>query len=280
MPYCRKCGQTIETGKVCDTCLEQLQQIVQQPNPASAADGAAPAAPKKKKKAWVVFPVAAVLIAAVVSATILMPKLYGVQQENEISVKKQEEVPPYYGTCENGLTWQLDAESGKLTIGGTGAMEDHNEENPAPWAARKDEIKSVELQSGITSIGDNAFAGCGAVTEVSIPDGVTSIGTRAFAGCSALPNITLPQSLTAIEADAFAACTALTDIHHTGSLSQWQAVQVDDGNQELMECTIEFDVQEPQGGGGGSTPPLGDYGDYVVVPDRDGGVRVVHIQDR
>ena len=58
----------------------------------------------------------------------------------------------------------------------------------------------------ITSIGEEAFADCEALTSVTIPNSVTSIGESAFAGCKALTSITIPNSITSIGNDAFSEC--------------------------------------------------------------------------
>ena len=79
-------------------------------------------------------------------------------------------------------------------------------------AAGKRNLKVITLPKGMTSIGDNAFWGCTALTSVSLPEGMTSIESYAFSGCTALTSISLPEGLTKIEERAFAGCTALTSI--------------------------------------------------------------------
>lgn len=117
------------------------------------------------------------------------------------------------GTCGENLTWTLD-ESGLLTISGTGAMTDYGlfRGKPAPWHEHRDKIKTVLIESGVTSIGDDAFAECSEITSVTIPDGVTNIGSGALKYCTALTSVTIPDSVTSIGKMAFADCTALTSI--------------------------------------------------------------------
>ena len=88
------------------------------------------------------------------------------------------------GTCGDNLTWVLDS-TGTLTISGTGDMANYSaaqsyySTGTAPWHDYDTErtfIKSVEIGSGVTSIGDYAFCGCEGLTSVISPDGVTSIG--------------------------------------------------------------------------------------------------------
>ena len=64
----------------------------------------------------------------------------------------------------------------------------------------------------VTSIGDEAFAGCSGLTSVTIPTGVTSIGSVAFLGCSGLTSVTIPNSVTSIGDDAFYGCSSLTSV--------------------------------------------------------------------
>jgi hypothetical protein len=53
-------------------------------------------------------------------------------------------------------------------------------------------ILSVVLPDGITRIGDQAFSGCGQLTNVMIPGSVTQIGDRAFESCESLTKIIIP----------------------------------------------------------------------------------------
>jgi len=77
----------------------------------------------------------------------------------------------------------------------------------------------------VISIEDNAFDGCRTVASVSIPEGITSIGTEAFSGCgemaffgcSSLKSVIIPSSVTDIGSSAFAYCSSLEYVSHFGS---------------------------------------------------------------
>ena len=53
--------------------------------------------------------------------------------------------------------FEKDTATGKLTISGTGAMYVYGTQ---PWYNYKDNITSVEIENGITSIGNSAFDSC------------------------------------------------------------------------------------------------------------------------
>ena len=149
------------------------------------------------------------------------------------------------GEAGENVTWELRGNT--LTISGTGSMEDYSIPNRLPWHYYLENIETVIINEGITSIGRSvffeceslervtipnsvksigprAFYGCSSLTGITIPNGVTSIGRSAFSGCSGLTSVTIPVSVTSIEAYTFYDCSSLTSIYYGGSESQWKAI--------------------------------------------------------
>lgn len=116
------------------------------------------------------------------------------------------------GSCGENATWEFDYSTGRLTISGTGAMEDYSFYDKAPWYEYIYYINRVVIQKGITSIGKNAFWDCEYLTGVTIPEGVESIGDYAFWDCKRLRGITIPDGVTHIGLYAFDNCARLVDI--------------------------------------------------------------------
>lgn len=117
----------------------------------------------------------------------------------------------------SGVTWQLtentdDPSTYTLTIRGSGAMEDYLMSGHQPWRSFRDQITSVVVSPGVTSIGNLAFTRFSKLIHVDIADSVVSIGEGVFSECSSLTNITVPQSVTYIDAYAFDSCTNLSSI--------------------------------------------------------------------
>ncbi len=86
------------------------------------------------------------------------------------------------GACGESVTWQLTGD-GALTISGAGAMTDYGWEY-APWYPARNDIHSIVVEEGVTYLGSDAFAYCGALESVSIPMSVTQISDYAFSGSS------------------------------------------------------------------------------------------------
>lgn len=117
----------------------------------------------------------------------------------------------------SGVTWQLTENTDgsstyTLTIRGSGAMKNYLMSGHQPWRSFRDQITSVVVSPGVTSIGNLAFALSSNIIHVDIADSVVSIGEQAFFKCSSLTNITVPQSVTYIGVNAFDSCTKLSSI--------------------------------------------------------------------
>ena len=123
--------------------------------------------------------------------------------------------PVKEGACGETVKWKLD-EKGCLTISGTGNMDNFSEFGDfsegtakAPWFAFADEITSIELMDGITSVGDYAFYKMSHAQTVTLPEGLTRIGESAFSGCESLTSLEWPRSVTTL-ADSVLAYSGLT----------------------------------------------------------------------
>ena len=109
------------------------------------------------------------------------------------------------------IKWEI-SNDGTLTISGTD-MPDYNTSNKrTPWYSRREEIKKVVIEDGVTNIGKYAFYVCTNLTSITIPNSVTSIGSQAFWDCENLTSITIPNSVTSIESQAFWNCVNLPSI--------------------------------------------------------------------
>ena len=147
------------------------------------------------------------------------------------------------GQCGVNAFWKLDRDY-TLTISGTGAMYDYptgdNRDSTSPWPVW--DVKRIDVQEGITTIGAYAFCYtvnatalslpdslttigqdafcCYGGTEIVVPDKVTSIGDFAFNTCNNLQTITLPAGLQNIGI-CFIECDALKTINFGGTMEQW-----------------------------------------------------------
>ena len=145
------------------------------------------------------------------------------------------------GKCGDNLSWRFDASTGELTIEGSGAMYDYNENDKSPWSEASTKIESISLPCGLTRIGDRAFDFCSSLTSITIPNGVISIGNIAFSACFELTSITIPNGVISIGYGAFIACVELTSITipdgitNIGSMTFW-------GCKKLTSVTVPNSV--------------------------------------
>ena len=165
------------------------------------------------------------------------------------------------------IRWYFDNDTGLLTISGNGDMPDCGSTgSSAPWYQYKSAITSVEIGTGITSIGKYVFTGYSQVETVTVPDTlvtignyafrkntklaniqlekVENIGDNAFFGCTSLKNVSL-DSAKKVGAQSFAACSGLTVVTLGSETNCVESV----GNKAFGKCaalqTVVFkNVQE------------------------------------
>ncbi len=121
------------------------------------------------------------------------------------------------GQCGENVFYAMYS-NGKVLLKGTGDTYDYGSSNRSPFY-RNDDVKSVVISEGVTSVGDDLFIRCLNLESASLPTTVTSIGSTAFmpadetmGAAGKLTSITIPQAVTAIGGGCFwgAALTSLT----------------------------------------------------------------------
>ena len=123
------------------------------------------------------------------------------------------------GECGENLTWSV--KDGVLKIEGEGAMIDFESAGKTPWYRVNDQIKSIQIADGVTSIGKNSFAECANLTSVTVPGTVTGIDT-----------------------DAFDESYNVSEIYYSGSYDDWNSLSGEVSFPEDTEFYYEIPVTE------------------------------------
>ena len=142
------------------------------------------------------------------------------------------------GQCGDDVWWMYSKDTGSLVIAGQGDMWNY-EYDSTPF--REKYILEVEIDNGVTSIGDYAFYCCSKLSRVEIPNTVTSIGDCAFFYCRSLTSIEIPDSITSIGGDTFYGCESLTSIEIPDSVTDI-GVYAFNGCTKLESITISDGV--------------------------------------
>lgn len=139
-------------------------------------------------------------------------------------------------------------------------------------------IMNVTIPDSVRSIGKYSFKGCMGLTTLAIPKSVTVIGSGAFENCGGLTSVTIPSSLIGIEDKTFAGCGSLRTVQYNGTLAQW--CQMDNDSvllanaktitmSDVADLTVMTELAVPKG-----VERIGKYAFYkcsglvsVTIPD-------------
>jgi len=141
------------------------------------------------------------------------------------------------------------------------------------WAfANSSALMSITIPNTVTNIGPSPFQGCPSLISVSIPSSVTNFG-NVFYGCPSLTNVTIDNGVTSIVPDEFDGCTTLGSVTIPDSVTSIGAdafencasltsITVDSNNSDYSSVNgVLFDkrqttlIQYPLGLGGGYAIP-------------------------
>ena len=98
-------------------------------------------------------------------------------------------------------------------------------------------LASVTIAGTVTSIGNYAFSGCTSLTSVTIPNSVTSIGVYAFSDCTSLTSVTIPNSVKSIGSYAFDNCSNLKSVNYNGTKAKWKSISGYSNVSQIIKCT-------------------------------------------
>ena len=184
------------------------------------------------------------------------------------------EATSYSGNCGDALTWELDYESGILTISGSGAMSNYIDET-APWREYHNSIRQIIFDGDITSVGARAFKNYSEIStygdlsgfaytqlqEITIPGSIATIEPEAFYGCTSLHDVTLSEGTKLVGLSAFSMCSSLSNIYvlddacdislaglraatvvhaHWGSAAYLYAIENDYQVETIVDCDQGF----------------------------------------
>ena len=123
------------------------------------------------------------------------------------------------GTIEGtNLTWKFTASDNTLEIKGEGAIPDFTkasdtDDGDIPWKEVMQSIEKVEIEKGITRIGNKSFYGAANLSAFEFDESLTEIGDLAFA-YTGLTELDLEaDSIKVIGKAAFEGCTKLTTVN-------------------------------------------------------------------
>lgn len=124
------------------------------------------------------------------------------------------------GFSGTNVQWVL-YRNGTMKLEGAGATRDYTSSAQVPWYNYRSQIKTVEIDADITSLGRRTFYYMNALENVKFASGskLTTIGSYCFGHCGKLKDIVLPDGVTAINTRAFEYDTALQSVYIPDDMS-------------------------------------------------------------
>lgn len=124
------------------------------------------------------------------------------------------------GKCGETLSWSYDKSEQALSIIGTGKMYNYDisKNEYAPWAGYKESVLYIDIDEGVTSIGDGAFFDFNKIRNITIAENIKSIGKQAFYSCDELLKINFNEKLETIGVASFKDCLKLRELYMPQSL--------------------------------------------------------------
>jgi len=116
------------------------------------------------------------------------------------------------GRCGDTVKYDLDLDTGKLILSGTGYM--NSRRCFSGWSG----ILDVVIEDGVLSVAEANFYNCAYLRSVVIGDTVQEIEESAFQGCDHLESVTIGKSVRTIGRDAFSG-SALKQVTIPGSVT-------------------------------------------------------------
>jgi hypothetical protein len=112
-------------------------------------------------------------------------------------------------------------------------------------------ISKVKLDMGdtlgLSYIKNSAFNNKKALVEIILPkEGLIEIGIDAFKNLENLENIVISDTVKKIGKSAFQDCINLKTVTYRGSEDSWKNINIDSGNQCLLNAEIKF-IEEAKG---------------------------------
>ncbi len=145
-------------------------------------------------------------------------------------------------------------------------------------------LTRATIPESVESIGSGAFDSCTSLTDIRIPQNVTSIGEFTFYNCASMKSVTLPEGLTSIGRSTFRGCDALTDVYYSGTIADWDNIEIGEVNDALLGAEIHCSDDwvddllgfDPETGTITYCDEYDAEGD-LVIPDEIDGVKVTAI---